>query len=159
MAWTRQLESGDAWIVNCPADDKVRDRSENTLKSRRRAPISTSASLPCCTRSWSWHHRVGQKSGLGWGLDPDRKGAVQWSHRVGLGSTNGGMEWGSATDGHLVYFANADNSWGAEKAGGLAAGSKMRPGKRVWFTRPSDSMRLAAIATQCVQAQSARDHA
>ncbi|HVN60451.1 MAG TPA: PQQ-binding-like beta-propeller repeat protein [Gaiellaceae bacterium] len=50
---------------------------------------------------------AGQKSGLMWGLDADT-GATVWSTAVGPGSSLGGMEWGSATDGKRIYFAVAN---------------------------------------------------
>ncbi|MEX2284507.1 MAG: PQQ-binding-like beta-propeller repeat protein [Gemmatimonadota bacterium] len=53
---------------------------------------------------------AGQKSGVVWALDPDAKGAVLWSTRVGKGSALGGIHWGMATDGRLVYAANADRA-------------------------------------------------
>lgn len=51
---------------------------------------------------------AGQKSGVVWALDPDAEGAVLWSTRVGKGGALGGIHWGMATDGRLVYAANAD---------------------------------------------------
>jgi polyvinyl alcohol dehydrogenase (cytochrome) len=47
---------------------------------------------------------IGQKSGIYWALDP-RTGAPVWQTRVGPGSSLGGIEWGSATDGRRVYAA------------------------------------------------------
>jgi polyvinyl alcohol dehydrogenase (cytochrome) len=51
---------------------------------------------------------AGQKSGVVWALDPDDRGAVVWSTRVGKGGALGGIHWGMATDGVLAYAANAD---------------------------------------------------
>ena len=53
---------------------------------------------------------AGQKSGVVWALDPDAGGKVLWSTRVGKGSALGGIHWGMATDGRLVYAANADRA-------------------------------------------------
>ncbi len=53
---------------------------------------------------------VGQKSGVVFALDPDAKGAMLWSTRVGKGSALGGIHWGMAADNQLVYAANADRS-------------------------------------------------
>jgi polyvinyl alcohol dehydrogenase (cytochrome) len=47
---------------------------------------------------------AGQKSGIMWALDADT-GAKVWSTLAGPGSSLGGMEWGSATDGDRIYFA------------------------------------------------------
>ena len=50
---------------------------------------------------------AGQKSGIYYALDPDT-GAVLWAKQVGPGSSLGGMEWGSATDGTRIYVAIAN---------------------------------------------------
>ena len=47
---------------------------------------------------------AGQKSGIYYALDPDT-GAVLWKTQVGPGSSLGGMEWGSASDGKRIYVA------------------------------------------------------
>ncbi len=157
VAWSQQLLSGDAWVVNCRADDKSKDRSETCPPVAEEGPDFDFGQSPMLQSLANGRDIIviGQKSGIGWGLDPDKKGAVIWSHRLGLGSTGGGMEWGSATDGSLVYFANADGSFGAEKAGGLAA-VKIETGERVWATRPPPIPCPNGIRDpKCVQAQSA----
>ena len=56
---------------------------------------------------------AGQKSGKMWALDAGT-GQTAWMFDSGVASTLGGMEWGSATDGKTVFFANsAGNFWGA----------------------------------------------
>ena len=56
---------------------------------------------------------AGQKSGNLWALDADT-GQIVWKYNSGVGYFLGGMEWGSATDGETVYFANAHGGfWGA----------------------------------------------
>ena len=77
---------------------------------------------------------LGQKSGVAWGLDPDRDGEVVWQQRVGKGSAMGGMQWGSAADDEVGYFPVSDLLHGAE-AGGLTA-LRLGTGEQVWHTRP-----------------------
>jgi polyvinyl alcohol dehydrogenase (cytochrome) len=50
---------------------------------------------------------IGQKSGVYWALDA-RTGAPAWQTMAGPGSSLGGIEWGSATDGRRVYVAIAN---------------------------------------------------
>lgn len=50
---------------------------------------------------------AGQKSGQYWMLDA-ATGAVLWHTQVGPGSTLGGIEWGTATDGKRIYVAIAN---------------------------------------------------
>ena len=66
---------------------------------------------------------AGQKSGIYYALDPD-SGAVQWMTQVGPGSSLGGMEWGSASDGTRIYVAIANFygiPYGSGSAGSWAA--------------------------------------
>src|SRR5262249_13103932 len=64
---------------------------------------------------------AGQKSGIYYALDPDT-GNVLWSKQVGPGSSLGGIEWGSASDGKRIYVAisnlyaisyGPNNAWNA----------------------------------------------
>jgi polyvinyl alcohol dehydrogenase (cytochrome) len=61
---------------------------------------------------------AGQKSGIYYALNPDT-GAVNWQTQVGPGSSLGGMEWGSASDGVRIYVA-ISNFYGLPNAGGNA---------------------------------------
>lgn len=61
---------------------------------------------------------VGQKSGIYYALDPDT-GAEKWRTQVGPGSSLGGMEWGSASDGKRIYVSIA-NLYGIPSAAGSA---------------------------------------
>ena len=77
----------------------------------------------------------GQKSGIYWALDPDN-GNIVWSTLVGPGSSLGGIEWGTATDGQRIYVAIANRfqlpytlvpsgqkiTWGAWSALDVATG-------------------------------------
>ena len=78
---------------------------------------------------------IGQKSGVGWAMDPDRRGAVVWQYRAGRGSALGGMEWGSAVDEERAYFAVSDTI-GSPQPGGLHA-VRLDTGERVWFSPPT----------------------
>lgn len=50
---------------------------------------------------------VGEKSGIFYALDPDT-GDLVWSTRVSPGGVLGGMQWGSATDGKIIYTASSN---------------------------------------------------
>ncbi len=51
---------------------------------------------------------AGQKSGVVYALDPERRGAIVWQARVGKGGINGGVQWGMASDGRNIYAAVSD---------------------------------------------------
>lgn len=61
---------------------------------------------------------AGQKSGIYYALNPDT-GALLWQTQVGPGSSLGGMEWGSASDGVRIYVA-ISNLYGIPYAAGSA---------------------------------------
>lgn len=61
---------------------------------------------------------AGQKSGIYYALDPDT-GTLLWQTQVGPGSSLGGIEWGSATDGKRIYVAIA-NLYGIPYSAGSA---------------------------------------
>jgi polyvinyl alcohol dehydrogenase (cytochrome) len=76
---------------------------------------------------------VGQKSGIGWALDPDNRGAVVWQYRAGRGSALGGMEFGSAVDGERAYFGVAD---GNQATAGELHAVRLDTGERAWVAMP-----------------------
>jgi polyvinyl alcohol dehydrogenase (cytochrome) len=92
---------------------------------------------------------VGQKSGVVYALDPGRQGTILWQTRVGKGGTNGGVQWGMASDGKQVYAAVSDvvrkASPGAviqvglpldpTQGGGLTA-LRIATGDKVWYAPP-----------------------
>ena len=92
----------------------------------------------------------GQKSGVVYALDPDRKGEILWQTRVGRGGTNGGVQWGMASDGQKVYAAVSDLVRKAPpgtviqvglppdptQGGGLTA-LRIATGEKVWYAAPA----------------------
>jgi polyvinyl alcohol dehydrogenase (cytochrome) len=91
---------------------------------------------------------AGQKSGVVYALDPDHKGAILWQTRVGKGGTNGGVQWGMASDGQKVYAAVSDlvrtvSTAGrvgsppvGTQGGGLTA-LRISDGEKVWYAAPA----------------------
>jgi polyvinyl alcohol dehydrogenase (cytochrome) len=91
---------------------------------------------------------AGQKSGVVYAIDPDNKGKILWQARVGKGGTNGGVEWGTASDGRNVYAAVSDSvriagdthevapvgdaNFDPKLGGGLTA-LNAETGEKIWF--------------------------
>ena len=63
---------------------------------------------------------AGQKSGIYYALNP-RNGDLLWQTQVGPGSSMGGMQWGSATDGQRIYV-QVTNYFGQPTPLGTTAG-------------------------------------
>jgi polyvinyl alcohol dehydrogenase (cytochrome) len=92
---------------------------------------------------------AGQKSGVVYALDPERKGEIMWQTRVGKGGTNGGVQWGMASDGQRVYAAVSDVARKAQAAAIIQLGAPLDPtqgggltalrianGDKMWFAAP-----------------------
>lgn len=76
---------------------------------------------------------AGQKSGIYFAFDPDT-GRLLWRTQVGPGSSLGGMEWGSASDGKRIYVSIA-NFYGLPTSvgsGGSWAALDPQTGAIVW---------------------------
>ena len=130
MRWARQMTPDDAYIYGCSPT-----KPSETCPSPMGPDFDFGASpilrtLPDGRRVLT----AGQKSGVAWGVDPDKEGAVLWEHRIGKGSVTGGIEWGGAADEQVVYYTNNDAFVGPD-AGGLAA-IRLATGERLWMTKP-----------------------
>jgi polyvinyl alcohol dehydrogenase (cytochrome) len=107
---------------------------------------------------------AGQKSGVVYGLDPADKGRILWETRVGKGGTNGGVQWGMASDGRNVYASVSDvvrvgrvsgptpigdAQLDPVQGGGLTA-LRIADGVKVWFaaSRPCDPPRPGCSPAQ-----------
>lgn len=144
VLWSKQFTK-DAWNSSCYLDGKVNcPDSDGPDFDFAESPILLA--LPSGKRALV----VGQKSGVAWGLDPDRRGQVLWQTRVGKGGTVGGIQWGSATDGRNMYVALSDVDFRVAridggndrhyevdptKGGGIFA-LRVDNGERVWQTLP-----------------------
>jgi polyvinyl alcohol dehydrogenase (cytochrome) len=91
---------------------------------------------------------AGQKSGIYYALDPDT-GAELWHTQVGPGSSLGGMEWGSASDGTRIYV-QIGNLYGIPYAAGSAgswAALDPATGKILWQKAdPNGAVDLGPVA-------------
>jgi len=76
---------------------------------------------------------AGQKSGIYYALDPD-DGRELWRTQVGPGSSLGGMEWGSASDGRRIYVSIANFYGIPTQVGAAGSWAALEPetGKIIW---------------------------
>ena len=149
LRWSKQVTPNDAYVVGCGANAPNRENcpdDEGPDFDFGNAPILKN--LPNGRSIIT----LGQKSGVAWGLDPDREGTVLWQKRLGKGSALGGMEWGSAADDQVAYFPIADAQHGPEVAGGLYA-IRLATGAEVWNWRPKNDCQ--GTQRNCVEAHSA----
>lgn len=155
IVWSRQLTSGDTYNVSCYRDD----RSNCPAKQ---GPDSDFAASPVL-RKLSNGQRillVGQKSGIVFGLDPDKNGEILWQNRIGHGGPLGGVQWGPAVEDETAYVALSDfgMTGGAEglspdpKSGGGLFAIRLSDGHQLWAVKPPTG---ECTIPRCSPAQSA----
>ena len=146
ILWSRQTLKGDAWNISC-----LHPEAYNC--PQQAGPDLDFGSSPIL-RALPGGRRVllaGQKSGVLYALDPDRKGEVVWQARLGKGGLLGGIEWGPAADEKTVYVALSDLEPTRPEAGGGLFAIQIATGERLWFTPPPPP--ACAGRRGCSQAQ------
>src|SRR5262249_34243375 len=100
VKWATHAMPYDAWNVACitPGEPQV-----NNCPSPTGPDYDFGGSGPnMFTAGGQDLVGVGQKSGIYWAFNPNN-GNVVWNTQVGPGSSLGGIEWGTATDGTRIY--------------------------------------------------------
>jgi polyvinyl alcohol dehydrogenase (cytochrome) len=137
IVWARQVTPGDVFSGSCTGSCPGPDYDFGSSVIIEKLPNGRDILL------------AGQKSGVVYALDPDHKGSILWQTRVGKGGTNGGVQWGMASDGQKVYAAVSDliRKGGAAgtiqvglppdptQGGGLTA-LRVSNGEKVWYAAP-----------------------
>ena len=133
VRWIQQTTPGDAWNVGCLAAD-VDDRAGCPEDSGPDHDYG-SAVVRVASANGGSVLIAGQKSGVLYQMNPET-GEVEWETRIADGGVLGGIEWGFATDGEVVY---ASISEALEKAPGDAGGVaavQVSDGAVVWEAPP-----------------------
>src|SRR5712671_701078 len=160
IKWSSQRLEKDVWIVGCQPTSGGRPFTPGDGSGGNCAPSGTDigpdydlGDSPILAKLSNGKDAivVGQKSGQGWALDPDKKGAVLWEYRAGRGTTLGGIEWGPAVDAQNAYFAVTDVN--LPSPGGLHA-VNLITGQRAWLT-PAPSPICTTSGSGCSGVQSA----
>ncbi|HEX7137463.1 MAG TPA: PQQ-binding-like beta-propeller repeat protein [Vicinamibacterales bacterium] len=144
MRWTAQMPPGEYDVFGCaPGDVNCGDRPGPDFDFGASPMLATTAGGRQLVVA-------GQKSGVVYALDPDRRGRLVWRYRAGGGSGLGGIQWGIATDGRHVYAPVADIY--AEHPGGLHA-INLTTGDRAWYAPPIDLLACGKPSRACSGAQ------
>jgi polyvinyl alcohol dehydrogenase (cytochrome) len=107
LVWNFQATKGDTYNTACPFFLNCPDKAGPDLDFGM-APILTK------DKNGRDILLIGQKAGVVFCLSPEN-GKKIWEKRIGKGGTLGGIHWGMATDGKMVYAANSDNVFGLDK--------------------------------------------
>lgn len=109
IKWATGVQGFDDWIVSC-----IPDIAPNPCPTSTPGPdydFGSGANLFIAKVKGVTTPMVGAgaKSGIYWGLNR-ATGEILWSTEAGPGSTLGGIEWGTATDGKRIYIAEANDN-------------------------------------------------
>jgi polyvinyl alcohol dehydrogenase (cytochrome) len=130
LLWSRQFTDGDTYNFACVGADKTNCPRDSFVD----VDFGNSPIL----RQLGGGKRIlvaGDKGGVVYAIDPDRKGEIVWKNKIANGGLNGGFMWGGASDEEgLAYFGISDFTAGQpEKGGGLVA-LQLATGERLWLT-------------------------
>ena len=164
IVWSKQTTPGDAYNsscgtdkLNCPGEDGP-DYDFGSSAILSKLPDGRDVLL------------AGQKSGMVYALDPEKRGEILWQVRIASPSpnvaTSVGVLWGMATDGQRVYAATAASGrmrptdpqdtrryvLDPKQGGGLTA-LRVGDGSKAWYAPPI--VCAANAPTGCSPAQSA----
>lgn len=146
--WAKQLTPKDIFVVGCGANKTAVNCADTPGPDFDIGNSPILRSLPGGRQILV----LGQKSGIAYGLDPNKQGEILWQFRAGVGSALGGMEWGSAADDEIAYFPLSDFlAPPPANPGGLFA-VRMATGEQVWHTPSPD---VACSLPRCSRAQAA----
>jgi polyvinyl alcohol dehydrogenase (cytochrome) len=153
IKWATGVQGFDDWIVSC-----IPVGAPNPCPSLNPGPDFDFGSGPNLFTVKTGKHSVrqlvgaGAKSGIYWALDA-ATGQIVWSTQAGPGSTLGGIEWGTATDGKRIYIAEANAGFLAYPGNaalphtGSFAALDPATGQILWQTPdPSGSFDLGAVS-------------
>ena len=144
IRWMKQVTAADIYVTGC--------RAANPNCPETNGPDLDFGSPPILAARPDGRDLIviGQKSGVGFALDPEKNGDIVWQYRAGEGGALGGIEWGSAVDATHAYFAVSDIT--RPKPGGLHAVS-LATGEPVWTAAPAAAK--CGTGRGCNAAQSA----
>jgi len=127
IRWTRQMAPSTPDVFGCtPGDVNCGERAGPDFDFGASPVLATLAGGRQLIVA-------GQKSGVVYALDPDRKGEQVWRYRAGGGSGLGGIQWGIAADAERVYVPVAEIY--NPMPGGLHA-VELATGARAWYAAP-----------------------
>jgi polyvinyl alcohol dehydrogenase (cytochrome) len=129
--WSHQFTPKDVWNSGCVAEKKDNCPHDHGDDYDFGAP-------PILTRVRGGGDilLLAQKSGMVYGLDPDRKGKLLWKRRIARGGPLGGIEWGGAADSRAAYFPVSDFDFDKPLLGGGMFALDLRSGHVSWRVDP-----------------------
>jgi polyvinyl alcohol dehydrogenase (cytochrome) len=136
IVWTQQMTAGDAWNMACESENQANCPPEDG------PDYDFGAATILVTNSAGKDLLLaGQKSGEVFALDPDRSGEIIWRKKLGRGGIQGGVHFGMAVNGEVLYVPISDfeggDRWPGEPHPGMYA-LDVNSGALLWSTPAQD---------------------
>jgi polyvinyl alcohol dehydrogenase (cytochrome) len=146
IKWVAQPVPNDVWMMGCRPENP-----DNPNCPAKQGPDHDFSASPVLAKRTNGRDIliIQSKSGMAYGFDPDKEGALVWQYRTSGGSGLGG-QWGAAVDDKLAYFGV--NAMFSQNPGGMRA-VKIDTGEEVW-SKPA-SEKLCGTVRGCSAAQGA----
>ena len=136
IVWSQQMTEGDAWNMGCETEERVNCPPEDGPDYDFGA-----ATMLATTSEGRDLVLAGQKSGEVFALDPDKGGEIVWRRKLGRGGIQGGVHFGMALDGDVLYVPMSDFDGGPRWPGEMFPGMfavDIRTGEVLWYNRTVD---------------------
>lgn len=136
IVWQQQMTAGDAWNMGCETTEKVNCPPENGPDYDFGAAV-----IIATNKAGKDIIIAGQKSGDVYGLDPDKGGAILWQLKLGRGGIQGGVHFGMAVDGDILYVPMSDFDGGPRWPGIARPGMfalDITTGAQKWYLPSQD---------------------
>jgi polyvinyl alcohol dehydrogenase (cytochrome) len=136
IVWSQQMTAGDAWNMGCETEDRINCPGED-------GPDYDFGAATILVRTAAGRELLlaGQKSGEVFALDPDANGAIVWRRQLGRGGIQGGVHFGMAVEGDVLYVPMSDFEAGPRWPGKPYPGMyavDIPTGEVLWFTPTED---------------------
>jgi polyvinyl alcohol dehydrogenase (cytochrome) len=164
VVWSRQMTAGDAYNSSCGTD-------KQNCPDEDGPDYDFGSSVILAQLAGGRDVLLaGQKSGMVYALDPEKKGEIVWQARTAAPQLNAGpsvgVQWGMTSDGQKVYAATASAGRTTPtdpkdtrryildpKAGGGLTALRIADGSKAWYASPIVCPQGAPVG--CSPAQSA----
>ncbi len=136
ILWQQQMTPGDAWNMGCETEAKINCPPEDGPDYDFGA-----ATILATTSEGRDLVLAGQKSGEVYALDPEQGGKVVWQQKLGRGGIQGGVHFGMAAAGDVLYVPMSDFDGGPRWPGKAYPGMfalDIATGEVLWYHRNAD---------------------
>lgn len=139
MVWHQQMTAGDAWNIGCEVPGRINCPKED-------GPDYDFGAATIIARDIDGKDLLlaGQKSGEAYALDLDNDGDVLWRRKLGRGGIQGGVHFGMAADGDVLYVPMSDFDGGPRWPGTPRPGMfalDAATGETLWYVEHDDRCR------------------